>query len=327
MKAPPFNLVSSRVSKKSVGDDDKLKPKKKITAKKTTTKRSRKVVSRLRDGDKVTKPRNKYFIGMHGAKTREQKRLAELYGEKVTGKKGEATHESEHPIGFEPINQTNENKRGKSDRAKRLENCAPAYQEEYDRHRAHIGTGNHNRPDDSGFNSESYRNSQRQLLLDDEPGVAVQLNQLAYAFDEDFELTGMESQKQSNDSFQEMGKNVKSFKFANDYTDKNSNQRIERDEVATFKPDDYQEMLASRATALLKRYLIQPERMLLNYVVQGELDYNDFLAACKYGKFDGVLEKLDLLEYNKEFYELYKELIVTGMYDRQEKKPSFDNNN
>ena len=54
--------------------------------------------------------RVKYAIGQHGAKRREQRRLSRAHGERVTGR----THESEHTIGFAPLNESSNAKRGKS---------------------------------------------------------------------------------------------------------------------------------------------------------------------------------------------------------------------
>ena len=67
-----------------------------------------------------------YVIGQHGAKRREQRRLTEMYGERVSGR----THESEHTIGFAPLNETSGTKRGGSKIIRQLEKDAWAYQEE-----------------------------------------------------------------------------------------------------------------------------------------------------------------------------------------------------
>ena len=119
-----------------------------------------------------------YVIGQHGAKRREQRRLTEMYGERVTGR----THESEHTIGFAPLNETSGTKRGGSKIIRQLEKDAWAYQEEKPLHRAHIGTGTQNTPDLSGFNSDTYRETQRTLVEQGHISSAVQVNQLAYAF-------------------------------------------------------------------------------------------------------------------------------------------------
>ena len=67
----------------------------------------------------------KYAIGQHGAKRREQRRLTRAHGERVTGN----THESEHTIGFAPLNQSAKGKRGESKASRKLEKEAWAYQE------------------------------------------------------------------------------------------------------------------------------------------------------------------------------------------------------
>lgn len=247
-------------------------------------------------------PRRKYYPGYHGYKTYEQKRLKGLFNETVSGK----THESEHPIGFEPINQTSEIKRGKSARSRGLENLAPAYQEEHDRHRDHIGTCTHGTPDESGFNSHTYRNSQRELLMQNEPGVAIQLNQLGYAFDQNFKFSSEKSQWQSNNSFEQMAREAKSFDIADDYEDKKGNHVV-RNRQVTFKPNDYQEMLLSRTSALLKRYPNEMERSILQTVVQGKIDFNYFLYACKTGDFAKILKELGLSDLQEDFDKNYLE--------------------
>ena len=115
-----------------------------------------------------------YVIGQHGAKRREQRRLTEMYGERVSGR----THESEHTIGFAPLNETSGTKRGGSKIIRQLEKDAWAYQEEKPLHRAHIGTGTQNTPDLSGFNSDTYRETQRTLVEQGHISSAVQVNQL-----------------------------------------------------------------------------------------------------------------------------------------------------
>ena len=127
----------------------------------------------------VRKPRrSKYKPGMHGGKKAEQRRLSKQYGIHVTGD----THESEHTIGFEPLNQTSSTQRGKHPDAVKLENTAWAYQEVKGMHRKHIGTGTRSKADDSGFNSTAYRDSQRKLVEGGDISSAVQINQLGYSF-------------------------------------------------------------------------------------------------------------------------------------------------
>lgn len=279
---PTFNLTASKSDQKATSKvPEYLLPKKKISRNNT---------------------RRKYKFGTHGSKASEQKRLKALFSKAVSG----STHESEHPIGFEPINQTNESKRGSNVRAKRLENFAPAYQERYAHHRKHIGTGNRKTVDHSGFNAKTYRDTQRTLLMDNQPGVAVQINQLGYGQDNQFRFSKDVDQLQSNESYQQMARDVKQFNIANDYDDVNGT-RIERDALVSFQPGDYKEMMASRATALLKRYLNPMERSLFNYVIDGTLNFNAFLLACSTGDFKAILKFLGLEELQEHFDNYYKE--------------------
>ncbi len=123
-----------------------------------------------------------YSPGQHGYKKSEQQRLSQQYGFPVSGN----THQSEHSIGFEPLNRTSGSGRGTSGRATQLENRAPAYQEMHKPHRDHIGTGMTPNKNASGFNSQSYRDDQRRLLESGDVSSAVQINQLGYAFDPNF---------------------------------------------------------------------------------------------------------------------------------------------
>jgi hypothetical protein len=136
---------------------------------------------------------NKYDIGQHGAKKREQKRLSQKFKIPVTG----TGFESEHTVGFEPLNQTSGDQRGGTARAKNLENTAYAYQEVKDYHREHIGTGTTNDRDDSGFNSKEYRDSQRHLIESGNVSASVQLNQLGYAFNPQFQSNSGTTQSQA----------------------------------------------------------------------------------------------------------------------------------
>ena len=221
--------------------------------------------------------RHTYTPGRHGAKKREQGRLALApYHVPVTG----STHESEHPIGFEPIYRTGKGKRGKSKRAKRIENTAPAYQEVNAFHRDHIGTGTHGTADASGFNSDSYRASQRALLEAQAPAVAIQINQLPYAFDPTFRhdpTLPSVPLRQANDSFGQMVSEVDSFQIANDYVDPTTGMHVERDQTVRFGDGDALEMLASRVTALLHRFLTPYETIFLGNVQRGAISLNDFL--------------------------------------------------
>lgn len=157
--------------------------------------------------------RARYVHGQHGAKTREQTRLSKLMGQQVSGE----THESEHTIGYEPLAQTGGLERGKSPRARRLENVAPAYQEVGEMHRAHIGTGTRKTPDASGFDATSYRATQRSLTEAGDISSAVQINQLGYAFVDGFQPGEAEPQvadQQADNSYDTMVENLGSVMHA-----------------------------------------------------------------------------------------------------------------
>jgi hypothetical protein len=161
-------------------------------------------------------PRSVYLPGSHGQKKKEQARLSAMPDEhntthRVTG----TTHESEHTIGFEPLNQTSGLKRGTAGRARQLENHAPAYQEVKALHRDHIGTGTTGHVDASGFNSHTYRHDQRSLVESGDVSSAVQINQLGYAHM--FQaLTGPKTHDmvQADNSFNHMVSNLNSVTYA-----------------------------------------------------------------------------------------------------------------
>lgn len=149
-------------------------------------------------GTAPKRDRNTYEEGSHGAKGREQKRL------KTSG----ATHQSEHVVGYDVF--AHGAKRGKSDFAKKIENIAPAYQEDYDSHRGHIGTSNHNNYRNTGESSNDYRKHQRRLVKQKAVGAAVQLNQLHYSHQSEFRTTKpkqMANLKKADDSFAMMVEN------------------------------------------------------------------------------------------------------------------------
>ena len=155
----------------------------------------------------------RYGPGSHGFKKNEQKRLALAHQIAVTG----STHESEHTIGFEPLNRTSGEKRGKGSRARTLENSAPAYQEVKELHRDHIGTGNHGKGS-AGWDSEEYRNDQRESFTNNaQTGVsnAVQLNQLGYSFDRNFRSAAKTPEgAAASDSYNSMVGNMDTFQYA-----------------------------------------------------------------------------------------------------------------
>jgi hypothetical protein len=112
---------------------------------------------------KPKRKRETYHDGTHGAKRREQKRL------KTSG----ATHQSEHVVGYEVLGHGA--KRDGSELAKTIENRAPAYQEDFDSHRGHIGTGSWKDYRGTGESSKQYRVAQRRAVSAGKVGNAVQL--------------------------------------------------------------------------------------------------------------------------------------------------------
>ncbi len=272
--------------------------------------------------------KNKYIIGMHGAKGSEQTRLEKKYGKDVSG----TTHESEHPIGFEPINHTSGKKRASDGRIKDLENFAPAYQEVKSLHRKHVGTGKgspHTRAEyqelvekllkqnknaklpkaprvfSSGFTTAEYREAQLRLMDDENPGTAVQLNQLGYAFQDNFGWSDSTEHKQANDSFYNMVNNVKQFEIAWDMHDEDTNEIARTNRIIHFRGTDKKEMLASRAVAKLGRNLVPTELSLLHLVTIGQLDYNLFLESCCLENFETILALQGLSSDKKIIMEQY----------------------
>jgi hypothetical protein len=178
----------------------------------------------------------KYAIGQHGAKRREQRRLSRAHGEPVTGR----THESEHTIGFAPLNQSAEAKRGKSKASRKLEKEAWAYQEVKGFHRSHIGTGTQATEGLSGFNSDTYRQTQRDLIEKGNVSSAVQVNQLGYAFLPKFTAKpDAPNRRAANDSFEHMVRNMDRVDYA-------EGKGIERVIVTS---EDRAEMYLSRLVA------------------------------------------------------------------------------
>jgi RHS repeat-associated protein len=155
--------------------------------------------------------KRKYRLGSHGAKKTEQQRLGQEFGTKVSG----ATHESEHPIGYEVLGNRTGVPRGTSGQASSVENHAPAYQEAEPAHSGHIGTGTRVHPQAVGTSafgsSEQYRQHQWNALNDTAEGGrnnvsnAVQLNQLDYAHQQSFHnTTGTQAGQIADNSFHHM---------------------------------------------------------------------------------------------------------------------------
>lgn len=175
---------------------------------------------------KVEKKNKGSLAGKHGGRRYEQKRLSEQYKKEVSGD----THESEHAIGFEPLNRTSNLPRGggkdftkeQNRRVLGLEMKAPAYQEAKWFHRLHIGTGSGEKVGLHGWNAQSYRDDQRNALESGDPYAvsnAVQLNQLGYAFIPGFQSSDGTVNKQADDSFSEMVSRLDSVKYAKEPDD------------------------------------------------------------------------------------------------------------
>lgn len=200
------------------------------------------LVRRKTTAKKKPTRRNKYSLGQHGFKAQEQRRLKNKFGISVSGK----THESEHTIGWEALARTSGIKRKKPGvRGRGLEFRAPAYQEVHALHRAHIGTGTRGDVDESGFSSQSYRNTQRSLIEQGDVSSAVQINQLAYAHLPSFQQAVQTPQGQgASDSFGAMVQNLQSFTHAQGATDV----------TAPVSPLQRAEMLAARFVVENGRY-------------------------------------------------------------------------
>lgn len=131
-----------------------------------------------------------FSIGQHGYKKKEQNHLGNKYKIKITGANpktpNEFRFESEHVIGFDVLKSNIADKRGSNTALRALENKAPAYQEIYNNHRTHIGTGTKNAADQSGMNSSMYRASQRTAMEEEMPSNAVQLNVMGYSQQKNF---------------------------------------------------------------------------------------------------------------------------------------------
>ncbi|MCM8531478.1 MAG: hypothetical protein NE330_09985, partial [Lentisphaeraceae bacterium] len=83
-------------------------------------------------------------------------------------------------------------------------------------HRQHIGTGTTGQVDGSGFNSHSYRNTQRSLLESGDVSSAVQINQLGYAHHPGFAAASRTNEgRAANDSYNTMVDHMGSVTYAN----------------------------------------------------------------------------------------------------------------
>ena len=198
------------------------------------------------EGDEPTPPkRNSYELWQHGAARRERKALAIRFKTKVDG----TTHESEHPIGVFVLLGSQHKLRSKNSAVRSVENCAPAYQEVEYLHKAHIGTYNRKAPDASGFNAATYRKATKALLKDQKVAVAIQLNQLGYAFNPEFRGDTV-AHKIADASFETMARDMKEFS----YYEGDSLQ-----EASLVSEEDRWEMLIARQIARTGKWPTEKE--------------------------------------------------------------------
>ena len=145
-----------------------------------------------------------YHLGQYAWASRERALMG------VTGEQFEA----EHIIGYAVLVLNTGLFRGSAGWATRIENIAPAYQEAYPFHRAHVGTGSGVLDLlGSGFTSDTYRYVQRAFLETGQADIAMQLNQLAYAFLPGFRNAGGEAD-QADGSYINMILNLDSLTYA-----------------------------------------------------------------------------------------------------------------
>lgn len=152
-------------------------------------------------GTAGVKKRRRYSLASHGSR----KTIQKAFG--VSGD----THQSEHTIGYAVLSAA---KRGGSTDAKFIENNGLAYQEKYEYHREHIGTGTKSTPDTSGLNASGYRNAQRNALEEGSVSNAIQLNQLCYAFLDGFQTDHSEDMEKADGSFKFMLGNAQRVTYA-----------------------------------------------------------------------------------------------------------------
>jgi hypothetical protein len=149
--------------------------------------------------------------GTYKGRTDDQKFLSSQYGQTVSGD----THQMEHPFGYDVLAHPLHVKRGSTSLARRIEDEAPAYHEEKQQHRKHEGTGNivkHKR--ESGLNPPEYRSWQRTALKDNNPDIAMGINQMTYGHQKlEHDAIG---QQQALDSYIRMVKNMGEIPLANE---------------------------------------------------------------------------------------------------------------
>lgn len=149
--------------------------------------------------------------GIYKGRTQDQKYLSNRFGQTVSGD----THQMEHPFGYDVLAHPLHVKRGSTPLAQQIEDEAPAYHEEKPQHRKHEGTGNIKKyPRESGLNAPQYRSWQRTALQDNNPDIAMAVNQMTYGHQK-LEHDKI-AQAQAWDSFIRMVKNMGKIPWAND---------------------------------------------------------------------------------------------------------------
>jgi hypothetical protein len=149
--------------------------------------------------------------GIYQGRVEDQKFLSSQYGQTVSGD----THQMEHPFGYDVLAHPLGVKRGSTALAQKIENEAPAYHEEKEQHRKHEGTGNIKKyARESGLNAPQYREWQRTALKDQNPDIAMAINQMTYGHQK--LVHDSIAQSQSFDSFVRMVKNMGKIPWADD---------------------------------------------------------------------------------------------------------------
>lgn len=180
----------------------------------------------------------KYKKGQYGFRATEKKYLEKVFNKKISGT---ATHQSEHVIGYKVIDRVNGRK--KSQQGKQHEAEAPAYYERYKAHRDHPGTGTSKQIGPSGFSSETYREDTRRLIETGGYPVAVQINQLGYAF-QDEETNSRQGddveRTQANESYKRMVMSVDEFSHYKDDGTKHTQKITFKEKVEQLIARDLQ---------------------------------------------------------------------------------------
>jgi GNAT superfamily N-acetyltransferase len=184
--------------------------------------------------------------GIYNARTEDQKHLSSQFGKPVNGD----SHQMEHPFGYAVIGKGV--KRKSSALALRIENEAPAYHEEKEQHRKHEGTGNTKKyKRESGLNAPEYRDWTRTALQDQNPDIAIGINQMTYGHQKlEHDSIG---QQQALDSYIRMVKNMGRIPFINDM----GQEEYRNPPTAEMKFD----MIVFRFATIFKRYPSEEEQM------------------------------------------------------------------